>query len=320
MKINMSFFSIFTSLICSCGSGSSGSDGGSGGGDSSSEQKTISEALNSELSWTAGFDLSVSTEEAATWTGSHDDTLSEGDGVAARSGAIQKGESSWIETTVEGPAKVSFWWKNSWGTFTHDSMEFLHNDAVVASSNKFDGPVVPKEWKKVDYDLSVGSHTLRWRHSIKSTDKEGEIGGTIWLEGVTVTPTKSFTEVLDSPDLEWVSDTLTVAEGCIDEGECVKGYGQITTTLVGPGKITFWIRVSSKYNYPDGFFNFTVKDNESSEEEISDRYRADWLLEWKEMEFEISEGTKEFTIAFPKKNYQENIGWLDKVTYTPQSQ
>lgn len=285
----------------------------------------IAEEFKSKLIWIQGASLKNSEEASARWSLSEENTRPGGDGKAIKSGQIVEGESVWIETTVTGPANVSFWWLNSYGQYTSDSMKFFHDGKVQASSNRFDGAEVPKKWKEVKYSLGEGSHVLRWEHSINGNtffddkgDKDSGAGGSVWIDDVTITELSSYTEALDAPKLEWATKTLkTTATDCLDEEDCVTGYGNITTTITGPGTIKLWMKVISEAENPDGFFTIKIKDKESNEIEIVERYENFANGQWLESQLVASEGTKILTLEFPEEKWDSpSIGWLDKVEFT----
>ena len=82
------------------------------------------------------------------------------DGVdAAQSGTLQNGQSSWLETTVMGPGKGSFYWKVS-SELMFDVMQFTIDGSEL---QHISGEV---DWKRVDFTTTGnGPHTLRWQYS-----------------------------------------------------------------------------------------------------------------------------------------------------------
>ncbi len=102
-----------------------------------------------ELTWTTGGD--------APWFFQTDET---NDGVdAAQSGPIGDDESSWIETTVQGPGKVSFWWRASTDSFfSYDWLEFTINGAY------WDEIAGDSGWMYYELELGPGTYDLRWTY------------------------------------------------------------------------------------------------------------------------------------------------------------
>jgi len=97
-----------------------------------------------ELTWTTGGD--------ADWFAQTDETS---DGVdAAQSGPIGDFETSWIETTIDGPGILSF----SWGIFADE------NDYLEVEWNGYPDTQIDGEWGWDTYEifLDPGPNTIRW--------------------------------------------------------------------------------------------------------------------------------------------------------------
>ncbi len=82
------------------------------------------------------------------------------DGVdAARSGAVVDNGVSRLETTVTGPATVSFWWKvESEATFDFLTVEV---DGVAP----FAGISGPVDWQQRTVTVGAGAHVVRWSYT-----------------------------------------------------------------------------------------------------------------------------------------------------------
>jgi subtilisin family serine protease len=106
----------------------------------------------------------------------HGQLLESQDGVdAASSGNIANSQSSWLQTTVTGPGRLSFWWRVSCELsldgFPYDYLEFVV-DGVT--HDWIDGETA---WEQQVWDLPAGTHTLRWRYTKDSIVSEGEDKG-----------------------------------------------------------------------------------------------------------------------------------------------
>ncbi len=102
---------------------------------------------NCDLVWSTGGD--------AEWFG-QDEESHDGE-AAARSGEISDDEFSWLETEVEGPGFLSFWWKVSsepgW-----DWLDFyLNGDLTAWISGETD-------WEELEFELGEGTNTLYWEY------------------------------------------------------------------------------------------------------------------------------------------------------------
>ncbi len=92
---------------------------------------------------------------------------------AAASGPHLQGETSWVETTVEGPGNVRFQWKTQ-GVAGQDVFTF-----------SIDGPASrtrsgAADWEAVTAEIPEGTHLLRWSFARTSTSGAAEA----WLDEV----------------------------------------------------------------------------------------------------------------------------------------
>ena len=130
---------------------------------------SIAEAVDAtNLVWTTGGD--------GAWYGQ---TNTSYDGVdAARSGTIISAQDTWLQTTVTGCYKASFWsklaldWETGYGWFSFSI------DGVVQYwiDNGFD-------WTLVEVEMGTGNHTLRWAYHQDMGDTGQEA---VWLDQVVV--------------------------------------------------------------------------------------------------------------------------------------
>src|SRR6266545_1018865 len=99
---------------------------------------------------------------------------------AARSSGIANNRTTWLETAVEGPATLSFWWKVS-SRPNHDVLLFVVNGMERA---RISGEV---EWQRQTFDLPAGHQVLRWAYSKDSNAAIGQ--DRAWLDEVEFSPT-----------------------------------------------------------------------------------------------------------------------------------
>jgi len=102
---------------------------------------------------------------------------------AAASGSISAYQETWMETTVTGPADLSFEWKVSCKTYYAYLVVIVDN--VV--SNYITGDV---DWQPQTISLTSGTHVVRWRY-YKSYSPSTEGEDTAWVDSVTWTPTRT---------------------------------------------------------------------------------------------------------------------------------
>ena len=139
---------------------------------------TAAECLNAnDMTFTFGGD--------AEWYRVLDGAAHDGD-AALRSGAISDGQESFIETKVNGPGEISFWWKASceviWNGVKFDYVSFTVDGVEQASLGG-----ISEDWTQVMVDITGnGEHTLRWTYQKDESDYEGE--DCAWLDEVVWTP------------------------------------------------------------------------------------------------------------------------------------
>ena len=100
--------------------------------------------------------------------------------IAAQSGPVGDNQESWIETVVEGPGELSFWWAVS-SELNYDFLEFHINDSQQAAVSGESG------WEKMTFALPEGEHTLSWIYIKDFIFDDGADTG--WLDEVTWKPT-----------------------------------------------------------------------------------------------------------------------------------
>ena len=121
--------------------------------------------------------ISFSNGGNATWFGqtavSHDGSS------AARSGQIGANQSSSMQTTVTGPADISFWWKVSSESVDYDYLEFLIDGVQQEKIGGTGG-----SWAQKRYSIGSGSHTLKWNYRKDGSVDEGDDCG--WVDQLVV--------------------------------------------------------------------------------------------------------------------------------------
>lgn len=113
-----------------------------------------------------------------------------------RSGIIGANQSSWIETTVNGQGRISFWWKASSEEYDGDVFDyaFLSVDGVPQGSLKefqLQGVAIggKTDWTNVVIDVvGEGAYTIRWTYCKDEMD-EADVGeDCVWLDEFSFTP------------------------------------------------------------------------------------------------------------------------------------
>lgn len=202
---------------------------------------TLVAALDApELVWTSG--------GTAPWSGEISMTH---DGVdAAVSGLTSDSQESWVETTVTGPGVLTFWWKAS-SEANFDFLRFARNGVEQFNISGEVG------WQQRSVSIPSGTQTLRWRYTKDLSASSGTDQG--WLDQVVFTP-QTVAQALDNSGLSWYTagsaswifqSSVThdgvdaAASGTIGNDQ----YSFLETTVIGPGTIGFWWKVSSELGY-----------------------------------------------------------------------
>ena len=126
------------------------------------------------------------------------------DGVdAAQSGITGDQQESWLQTTVNGPGTLTFWWKVS-SEVDFDWLRF-HIDGVL--QQQISGEI---GWQQLSFQLPTGGHTLRWRY-VK--DVNG-LGGQdkAWVDQVSFTVASGAPVIVVQPtdQIAWEGANVTV--------------------------------------------------------------------------------------------------------------
>lgn len=110
-------------------------------------------------------------------------TVTAHDGVeAAQSGPITNNQQTWLETPLEGPGDLAFWWKVSSAAFYGILIFYVDDVEQWSISGEVD-------WEPRAIELGAGPHRLRWTYT-KSDDYS--LGwDAAWLDEVTWIPTNT---------------------------------------------------------------------------------------------------------------------------------
>ncbi len=122
--------------------------------------QTLNDALDDGLSWTSG--------GASGWYGQTSYTH---DGVDATStGSIGDRQETWMETSVNGPGLLKFWWKIS----SEAGFDFLHLVIDGATNTSISGEI---DWLQQTNYLANGPHTIRWIYAKDKAYSSGQDRG-----------------------------------------------------------------------------------------------------------------------------------------------
>ena len=155
----------------------------------------------------------------------------DGDDAAA---LLDEGEGTGsVSTTIDGPAFVSFWYKNATGFTLNESAAGLEDPTG--------------NWQKAEIALTSGSNNLTWR--------------TGFFDRLQIEYVDSIGEAVEQPDLEWTyagnriwipqtdesHDGLDAA-ALVNDGE---GIGTVATAVEGPSLVSFWWKDGGTFELND---------------------------------------------------------------------
>ncbi len=265
----------------------------------------LAEVLNAPgLVWTSSTDV-------PSWYGQ---TGTSRDGVsAARSGAIGANQASWVETSVMGPGSLSFWWKVS----SETNYDYLRVRVGGVEKAKISGEA---GWLLQTVAIPAGWQSVRWTYAKDQYVVKGLDAA--WLDQVSYAPSLGLADVLNTPGWTWVTGGNTPAwygqttvskDGFAGARSGAIGNSQtnwITTTVTGPGTLSFWWKVSSEVNYD--YLRFSVGGVEKA--------KISGEVNWVNRTFAIPSGVQTLQWAYTKDTYVVSgldAAWLDQVSFLP---
>jgi internalin A len=159
--------------------------------------------------------------------------------AVAQSGAIGNNQQSWIQTTVTGPGRLSFWWKVS-SELGYDWLDF----SVVGQHSEISGEV---DWQHYIANVPPGLQALTW-HYYKNGNTSSGLDAA-WLDQVVFEP-GVWLEVSGAPTNGLCELTLHAVPG---------SYYEIlaTTNLTFALDVTNWISLGPSVTPTNSDFLFT---------------------------------------------------------------
>jgi hypothetical protein len=157
--------------------------------------QTLGEAMDTTgLAWSTGGNPQTTN---GVW---HGTTADSHDGVDAAMSLMEVNSyfylSSWMQTTVQGPATVTFWGKCSGYIFYGFSAFWMQVDSVGAWATGASG-----EWTQAAVTIGSGSHTLTWSVFVNpDSQSQWPAGGTIYayVDELNVAPITT-PEIVEQP-------------------------------------------------------------------------------------------------------------------------
>jgi PKD repeat protein len=237
-------------------------------------------------------------------------------GDSARSGAIGNNSTTTIETnvTVGSAQSVKFYWKVS-SEAGYDYLRFyidgVEKDAIA-------GEV---DWTQVAYNITAGTHTLKWSYIKDPLVYGGLDCGWIDKLEIGAPVADPIAEAVDDPslvfslsgDADWFSQTVTTYYGGDAAQSGAIGNNQSSTmettvTAATAQSVKFFWKVSSEDGYD--FLKFYIDGVEQ------DKIAGE--VDWTQAAFNMSAGTHTLKWSYIKDPYVydgSDCGWVDKVEF-----
>ena len=191
--------------------------------------------------------LVFDTDEDAAWYGQMDE--SHFGGSAARSGGIGYGGATRLATAVFGAGTLTFWWKVS-------SMEDYDKLAVSVDGTEIANISGERGWALMRVPVrGAGLHTVVWSYRKYGSTPHGSDCG--WVDQVAWMPlgaalgNTALAFDTDGDAAWFVQTEVSHSGGSAARSGAIGDDGEthLTTTVPGPGTLSFWWKVSSERNY-----------------------------------------------------------------------
>lgn len=101
---------------------------------------------------------------------------------AAQAGVISGSQTSWMETIVEGPCTLEFWWKADFYGGDHFMVQIA--DSHWAWGEAPGGGSISIDWTKFSTEVPAGSHVMRWTSYNTAGSATGN--GRVWVDKVSL--------------------------------------------------------------------------------------------------------------------------------------
>lgn len=147
-------------------------------------------------------DWTVVTQGASPWEGH---TVGTHDGMdAARSGTIGDGQYTSMQTLIDGPGWLHFWWRVSSQT-NSDVLAFAVNGQSAALLSGESG------WQEVTHELGAGPQFIDWTYFKDASASSGE--DRAWIDQVTYWPAAGFSSVPAPGPIGNIQPSIVIHEG-----------------------------------------------------------------------------------------------------------
>ena len=268
-----------------------------------------------------GSNLSFTSSGDAEWV--MDTSVRHGGSVSWKSGTINDDERTTMQSVVDGPGVISFWWKvgcESFRTFRLDSLAFSIDGVEKTWING------NKDWAHLEFEVEgKGNHVLEWTYAKDEsgyTDPDcGWVSEVVWAPRLeTINDYLNCTNVVFSSDaVAWsgVTDVSHDGFGAMRSGTIGdNAESRIDAVVDGAGTISFWWRSDCEAS-----FKTYVLDHLSF---FVDGVEQDFIngnSDWTQKTFHVN-GDGTHTLSWVYVKDEEGVSgadcaWLDEVVWTP---
>jgi hypothetical protein len=272
------------------------------------EAPSLATALDTTgLTWTTAGAVGWQVQTATT----HDNV------DAVQSGKIADSQESTLETVINGPATVAFWWRSD----SEQNFDFLSVELDGALQFRISGTIA---WEQKTVAVPAGTHTLRWAYRKDTSDSRGADAG--WVDQVEIRqaqPPPSLGDALDNNDIRWAAagdrpwfaQTTTTRDGtdATQSGPIADNQrSTLEATVVGPANLSFWWKVDSEQNYD--FLSFEL-DNAAA----ASAAPISGSVNWEQKTVPIPAGTHTIRWVYTKDasaSSGADAGYVDQVVLT----
>ncbi|HLH52977.1 MAG TPA: immunoglobulin domain-containing protein [Verrucomicrobiae bacterium] len=201
-------------------------------------QVSLSGALGSPgLVWTTG--------PGAGWFGQTNVTLA--GSPTAQSGRISDSQQTWVQTSVVGPGRLSFWWKVS----SEQYFDFLNCYMDGSLLGGISGEV---DWQSTNFFIAAGSHSVQWNYQKDPSTSTGLDAG--WLANVSFVP--DLPVILYQPlgQTSWMGSNIVLSASVLGAAPLSLQWLKDGFGVPGATDTTFVIRNATRHN--SGAYQFAA--------------------------------------------------------------
>jgi len=215
--------------------------------------------------------------------------------AVAQAGAVGNLQSSILQTSVNGPGRLTFWWRVS-SEFEGDVLSFqVTNHSLEISGQSAD-------WHREVVNVPPGPQTLTWQYSKNGSLSVGADTG--WIDGVTFEP-GIWLDLLGRPSGNQVQLVLHAIPGRV--------YAVQVSTNLASGPVTNWVALQPLVMVTNTTMYFTETNAVSG----TRLYRLQEMTLWFSSASRLPNGLVQFVLQNPAGIYFRLDYSTDFSTWNP---